>query len=302
MQQGQASNDVIRGLLLGVCRGLAMILVAFAALALPASASAAEYVQNFTATELWSGPDAGAISFGTAPAWDYFQVVSHQPNGRLYVQVLRNQNFAFIESGHVGPSGPPPVGWPGVSAPRPVTVSQPAPPAGAVNQSLVGPLPGYSILADNSFLPALQLLHKQQHTWTLSALSSSATRLEWGPMPPDASGHYQPFRGAVTLNARWMRADPRAVAALIEHEAKHVADVLAGLDVNSPAGCLETEVNAFREEAKTWGKLVGQAGKPDPKDELELSLNYKLALYQRNPAEVELLISQNPGYRLQCRL
>jgi hypothetical protein len=174
--------------------------------------------------------------------------------------------------------------------------------ADAVNQSLVGPLPGYAILADSSFLPALQVLDKLRHDWTLRALSSSATRLEWGPMPLDASGHYQPFRNAVTLNARWIRADPRAVAALIEHEAKHVADVLAGLDVGAPAGCLETEVNAFREEAKTWGELVGPTGKRDPKDELELSLNYKLALYQHDPDDIEALINQNPGYRLQCGL
>jgi hypothetical protein len=289
-------------LLLRAWRGLVAVLVVAAGLALPGSASAAEYVQNFAPIDLWSGPDAGAISFGKAPQWDYFQVVSRQPNGRLYVQVLRNQNFAFIDSSQVGPSGPPPVGWPSAPAPRPVTISLPPAPDEAVNQSLVGPLPGFGILADSSFVPALQVLDKLQHQWTLRALQGSGTRLEWGPMPPDASGHYQPFRGAVTLNARWMRADPRAVAALIEHEAKHVADVLAGLDVSTPAGCLETEVNAFREEAKIWGKLVGPSGKRDPKDELELSLNYKLALYQQDPDDIEALISQNPGYRLQCRL
>lgn len=288
--------------LLLVRRVAALAALVLAVLAAPQPAGAAEYVQNFTATELWSGPDSGAISFGTAPQWDYFQVVSRQPNGRLYVLVLRTQNFAFIDAKVVGPAGPPPAGWPNLPPRPPLAEAGPASQAIPATQALVGPIPGYNLLADGVFWPALQILDQLRHSWTLTALSSTGTRLEWGAMTSEAAGYYQPSRGMIVINSRWQQADPRALAAIIEHEAKHVADVLAGVDVTSPSGCLQTEINAFREEAKTWAKLVGPRGKRDPRDELELSLNYKLALYQRNPEDIDALISENPGYRLQCRL
>jgi hypothetical protein len=81
-----------------------------------------------------------------------------------------------------------------------------------------------------------------------------------------------------------------------------VADVLAGIDPSTPNGCLATEVNAFYEEAKTWGELVGPRGKLDPRDDLERSLNYKLSLLQRGPDAIRSLILQNPGYRAECQL
>jgi hypothetical protein len=295
-----------------------VLLVAFLVLAGfgPAQpVGAAQWVQNFVATELWSGPDVGAISFGTAPQWDYFEVVSTHGT-RTYVRVARSQNFAFVDSATLGPAGPPPVGWPGsapvVAAPAappaaPAAPSAPprpgtVPPPPGASQAVIGPVPGFAISADRGLWPALQTLQRIQHSWTLQALAASGTQIEWGLMPPDAAGMYQPERQQITINIRWANSDPRALAAVIEHEAKHVADMLAGLDVNSPGGCIETEINAFREEAKTWGELVGPNGKPNPKDDLEYSLNFKLQLYQQNPNAIPTLILQSPGYRLQCRL
>src|SRR5688572_20868635 len=116
---------------------------------------AAQWVQNFVATELWSGPDVGAISFGTAPQWDYFEVVSTHGT-RTYVRVARSQNFAFVDSATLGPAGPPPVGWPGnapvVAAPPAAPAAPPAPPRpGTVppppgaSQAVIGPVPGFAI-------------------------------------------------------------------------------------------------------------------------------------------------------------
>jgi hypothetical protein len=121
-------------------------------------------------------------------------------------------------------------------------------------------------------------------------------------MQADAAGMYQPDRSRITINTRWYRSDVRALAAIIEHEAKHVADLLSGLAVDTPAGCMKTEINAFYEEAKTWGELVGPNGKADPKDDLEYSLNFKLSVLRRNPTAIENLILQSPGYRMQCHL
>jgi hypothetical protein len=65
------------------------------------------WVQNTRETELWSGPDDKAISFGLAPALSYFQVLAPQDGARIRV---RNPlgGTAYITAKDVGPSGPPP--------------------------------------------------------------------------------------------------------------------------------------------------------------------------------------------------
>jgi hypothetical protein len=290
-----------------LARAIFIGLVALAGIGQATPASAAEWVQNFVPTELWSGPDATAVSFGRVPQWDYFEVVAPQAAGRLFVLAVRTNSFAFIDASAVGPSGPPPAGWPS-SAPNragPPTAratAQPAASSRAVNPASIGPAPGFPILADLALWPALDVLLSIQHTWTLQALAATGTRLEWAVLPPEAAAAYQPSRSLIVINLRWYDSDPRAIAAVIEHEAKHVADMLAGLDVHSPAGCITTEINAFREEAKTWGELVGPAGKPNPQDDLELSLNLKLALLRRSPEAIHNLIQQSAGYRNQCHL
>jgi hypothetical protein len=291
-----------------LARPFLFVLVALAGVGYPAAARAEEWVQNFVATPLWSGPDAGAISFGTAPQWDYFQVVQPAPPTRVHVLVVRTKNYAFVDAANVGPSGQPPVGWPATpsTAGAPASTLPPATPpeqaTAAPSQPAIGPVPGFRIQADLGLWPAFQVLQSIRHTWTLEALSSTGTRVEFGELIADAAGLYEPRRGVITINSRWAKSDARALAAILEHEAKHVADVLAGLDVYSPSGCLTTEVNAFREEAKTWGELVGPNGKPDPQDELERSLNFKLSLLQRSPDALQSLITQNAGYRTQCQI
>jgi hypothetical protein len=163
-------------------------------------------------------------------------------------------------------------------------------------------LTAFPMQADSSFTPALEQLLRVKHTWTLRALAATGTRLQWSLMAPDAAGSFLADQGIVIFNARWFKSDPRALAALIEHEGKHVADALAGLDVTSPTGCVITEVNAFREEAKTWGELIGTTGKRDPQDDLERSLNLKLSVYQQNPDTIRALITNSPGYQTQCHL
>jgi hypothetical protein len=68
---------------------------------------------------LWSGPDDQAESLGTAALWDYFLLARPQVGGRLYVQVARSGNYAWVDALAVGPSGPPPPGWPPADLPPP---------------------------------------------------------------------------------------------------------------------------------------------------------------------------------------
>lgn len=84
----------------------------------PAAPFTPFWVQNHRATQLWSGLDREAVTFGVAPPWSYFQVVEPQSDGRLRVLDARTGNFAFVEAVDVGPSGPPPEAEPSNGVPR----------------------------------------------------------------------------------------------------------------------------------------------------------------------------------------
>jgi hypothetical protein len=73
-----------------------------------APVSGGSWVQNYRATELWSGPDEKAISFGWAPVFSYFKVMSAQDGPRIRVQNPLTNGVAFVAAKDVGPSGAPP--------------------------------------------------------------------------------------------------------------------------------------------------------------------------------------------------
>lgn len=81
------------------------------ALAGPARALAQAFqpfwVQSHRVTELWSGPDAGAVSFGAVPQWSYLQVVALQTGPRLRVRT-RDGHDGYVDAAAVGPAGAPP--------------------------------------------------------------------------------------------------------------------------------------------------------------------------------------------------
>ncbi|MBI2939885.1 MAG: L,D-transpeptidase family protein [Chloroflexi bacterium] len=68
------------------------------------------WVQNHRVTDLWSGPDGRAQSYGPIPQWSYLQVARAQEGPRLYVYVPWTDNYAYVDAEAVGPSGPPPGG------------------------------------------------------------------------------------------------------------------------------------------------------------------------------------------------
>jgi hypothetical protein len=73
-----------------------------------ASAGGGAWVQNFRATDLWSGPDNKAITFGQAPAYSYFKVLAPQDGPRIKVQNPLTNGVAYVTAADVGPSGDPP--------------------------------------------------------------------------------------------------------------------------------------------------------------------------------------------------
>jgi hypothetical protein len=70
--------------------------------------SGGSWVQNFRATELFSGPDDKAISFGWMPVFSYFKVLGAQEGSRIRVQNPLTNGVAFVTAKDVGPSGSPP--------------------------------------------------------------------------------------------------------------------------------------------------------------------------------------------------
>jgi len=73
-----------------------------------AQVSGGSWVQNFRATELWSGPDDKAVSFGWAPVFSYFRVLAAQDGPRIRIQNPLSNGIAFVTAKDVGPSGSPP--------------------------------------------------------------------------------------------------------------------------------------------------------------------------------------------------
>ncbi|HUZ78188.1 MAG TPA: LysM peptidoglycan-binding domain-containing protein, partial [Chloroflexota bacterium] len=86
------------------------------------------WVENFKPVSLLSGAGAGAVSFGTLPPWNFFQVVAPSTGSRFYAKVGTTGNVAYVDRASVGPSGPPPP--PGSTA-APATTAGPAIPAPA---------------------------------------------------------------------------------------------------------------------------------------------------------------------------
>jgi hypothetical protein len=70
------------------------------------------WVQALRPLPLWSGSDDNAEQLGAAARWDYLLITRPQVGARLYVLVARTNNYAWVDALAVGPSGPPPAGWP----------------------------------------------------------------------------------------------------------------------------------------------------------------------------------------------
>src|SRR5438094_2227725 len=107
------------------------VLVALLLVCSPVAAAAAPqptWVQATTDTQLWSGPDAGAVAFGPVAQWDYFRV-ERAAGARLLVWDPRSGNYGYIDADKVGPSGPPPAAPPPGRAKKPGPAGPAAPPA-----------------------------------------------------------------------------------------------------------------------------------------------------------------------------
>ncbi|MCL4533714.1 MAG: hypothetical protein M1370_00945 [Bacteroidetes bacterium] len=82
---------------------------------------------------------------------------------------------------------------------------------------------------------------------------------------------------SIHLNTRWYGSDPKALAAILAHEATH-ADIFFTRVV--PGGdelpCPDEERQAYSTGAQLWQELYGPRGKLTPADDLDRELNLEL--------------------------
>jgi len=74
----------------------------------PAVSGPKSWLQNHRPTDLWSGPDAKAITFGLMPPFSYFEVLGGQEGDRFRVRNPLTNGIAYVNAKDVGPSGAPP--------------------------------------------------------------------------------------------------------------------------------------------------------------------------------------------------
>ena len=83
-----------------------------------------QWVTNPQTTEMWSSPEADAVSLGAARPGSYFELTGATTDRRLFVYSPRLEEYAWVDIAAVGPSTPPPAGY--VAAPpRIATVNLP---------------------------------------------------------------------------------------------------------------------------------------------------------------------------------
>jgi hypothetical protein len=149
-------------------------------------------------------------------------------------------------------------------------------------------------------------------TEPLQALVDTDTDVSFGPLNDQLNARYVRIgdNGAgairsIIVSARWQRADPKAIAALLVHEAKHLQDDVDGIDPRTTEACFDFETRAFTQQAIAWGAFYGPNGKANPADDLDTDLNTWLAVYRRGPGEIDKRVRQwyaepcsKPGTRI----
>ena len=233
---------------------------------------------------------------------DYFKAIL---TGENLPGDLREQARASAFLGQYKPGGPRALSRPGVlpdtdlsdgfaRQERPVSLAT----LGPASASATGPM-RTRIRLDVNLAPAIDALEETDRIGALNAIAESDTRVAFGPLPwandakalarytrVDQEGGRPPSR-SIIVNNRLRGVDPKALATVISHEAKHLEDDLAGYDTGSSEACFQFEIRAFSEQAVVWHGFYGPNGKAPPADGLDEELNSWLADYRRGPAELE---------------
>jgi hypothetical protein len=119
---------------------------------------------------------------------------------------------------------------------------------------------------------------------------------------PGAWAAYLPKKHTITLGSQLRDESPEALSAVLAHEGQHAVDTLLNGKQKNRADpeiqCYSWEISAFSLEAAVWQSLYGDAGKPDPRTDLERELN--AILRSAKTDSWQLMASIRDRYRDQC--
>jgi len=122
-----------------------------------------------------------------------------------------------------------------------------------------------TLLADARLHAALQRLASLQEGAMLDGLAAAGVRIEVGAVPADDWAASFLTEGRIVVNPDVLGADPRAIAALIAHEATHMHHWADGTysrlvtEFGRREGCAREETEGALVEQRVWSALVGDA-------------------------------------------
>lgn len=130
-------------------------------------------------------------------------------------------------------------------------------------------------------------------------LDSNHVAYRFVPMAPGIFARYSVTLRTIDIDRRWSEEEPVTLAAVLAHEAVHVADAVSGyLSAGRASACLDSEIRAVHASARFWTETYGEAGKAVPIGELEQQLNLIADRQQHEPGRLEQLVRQT--YADQC--
>ena len=119
---------------------------------------------------------------------------------------------------------------------------------------------------------------------------------------PGAWAAYIPKQHTITLDSQLRDESPEALSAVLAHEGQHAVDTrLNGKQKNRAdpeVQCYSWEISAFSLEAAVWQSVYGDAGKADPRTQLERELNDILRSAKTD--SWQLMARIRDRYRDQC--
>jgi hypothetical protein len=160
---------------------------------------------------------------------------------------------------------------------------------------------GFNVDAPSSMWPMLELLHRMNFDWALTAATRKATPIRWDDsLPRGIYGQYIPDSNLIRLSAVLQTTSLEARTTFLAHELTHLNDNLNGMlgDMTGDS-CYEAETRAFMNEANLWSMLFGSHGKLDG-DEIENQENTKMFAFAGNHRFTDLVVRTTGSYVRQC--
>ncbi|HYY89061.1 MAG TPA: L,D-transpeptidase family protein [Chloroflexota bacterium] len=173
-------------------------------------APAGPWTVTLQAAELHAGPDASTATLAVVPQFNYLQILGYQGEW-AYVYNPRARGTAYVRSGLVGPSEPPPA-W--VTAPPPPSIASVEQVGRTVGAAAVAYYP-----VDDQFAYTARLGHNARvlvHERVQGFDGSPWYRVDQGYLP--SSAVRMPQAPATTFAGRWIDADLREPAMLTAYE------------------------------------------------------------------------------------